>query len=196
MTLVFFFLIDSEFLDKAPILPKFTSFRWTDKDLSRATGSGAKNEKEGVSRLNRIIQLTGFSDPLYAEAYLLVNQYDIVLGFLSFLYLIVLHQIIHQHTSSWCSRFFFFSLRKMSLMSLSDCRGWFVSLWACDLVRPCLALFGLVQGHKQFVKSLMLCCFVLPQSEKCITESHLNWIVNLLSEDLFQGDWLSETFKY
>ncbi|KAL2549236.1 Coatomer subunit beta-1 [Forsythia ovata] len=38
-------------------------------DLKRATGEF----------LNRIIQLTGFSDPVYAEAYVTVHQYDIVL---------------------------------------------------------------------------------------------------------------------
>lgn len=34
------------------------------------------------SRLNKVTQLTGFSDPVYAEAYVHVNQYDIVLDVL------------------------------------------------------------------------------------------------------------------
>uniref|UniRef100_A0A2M3Z0F3 Coatomer subunit beta n=1 Tax=Anopheles braziliensis TaxID=58242 RepID=A0A2M3Z0F3_9DIPT len=34
------------------------------------------------SKLNKITQLTGFSDPVYAEAYVHVNQYDIVLDVL------------------------------------------------------------------------------------------------------------------
>jgi len=35
-----------------------------------------------VSKLNKVTQLTGFSDPVYAEAYVNVNQYDIVLDVL------------------------------------------------------------------------------------------------------------------
>jgi len=34
------------------------------------------------SKLNKVTQLTGFSDPIYAEAYVHVNQYDIVLDVL------------------------------------------------------------------------------------------------------------------
>lgn len=33
----------------------------------------------GDTKLNKVTQLTGFSDPVYAEAYVNVNQYDIVL---------------------------------------------------------------------------------------------------------------------
>jgi coatomer subunit beta len=47
-------------------------------DMKRATGSltsAADNER----KLNRMLQLTGFSDPVYAEAYVTVHQYDIVL---------------------------------------------------------------------------------------------------------------------
>ncbi|EGF82244.1 hypothetical protein BATDEDRAFT_19102 [Batrachochytrium dendrobatidis JAM81] len=50
-------------------------------DLIRATGSADGND-EYVSKLNRIIQLTGFSDPIYAEAYVTVHQYDILLDIL------------------------------------------------------------------------------------------------------------------
>jgi len=32
-----------------------------------------------VRRLNRVLQLTGFSDPVYAEAFVTVHQYDIVM---------------------------------------------------------------------------------------------------------------------
>ena len=32
---------------------------------------------------SQVIQLTGFSDPVYAEAYVLVNQYDIALDVLA-----------------------------------------------------------------------------------------------------------------
>ncbi len=35
-----------------------------------------------ANKLNKITQLTGFSDPVYAEAYVHVNQYDIVLDVL------------------------------------------------------------------------------------------------------------------
>lgn len=35
-----------------------------------------------ASKLNKVTQLTGFSDPVYAEAYVNVNQYDIVLDVL------------------------------------------------------------------------------------------------------------------
>ncbi|XP_060526014.1 coatomer subunit beta [Cylas formicarius] len=45
----------------------------------RGTGSEAAS---GVSKLNKVTQLTGFSDPVYAEAYVQVNQYDIVLDVL------------------------------------------------------------------------------------------------------------------
>lgn len=55
-------------------------------DLTRATGRTAVQEDAaagaGVTKLNRIVQLTGFGDPVYAEAYLTANQYDIVLDVL------------------------------------------------------------------------------------------------------------------
>ncbi|CAA0821260.1 Coatomer subunit beta-1 [Striga hermonthica] len=47
-------------------------------DLKRATGEFVK-DAEDANKLNRIIQLTGFSDPVYAEAYVTVHHYDIVL---------------------------------------------------------------------------------------------------------------------
>jgi hypothetical protein len=47
-------------------------------DLQRATGLSESAEAD-AHRLNRVLQLTGFSDPVYAEAYVTVHQYDIVL---------------------------------------------------------------------------------------------------------------------
>ncbi|KAL6516908.1 hypothetical protein OROHE_018196 [Orobanche hederae] len=47
-------------------------------DLKRATGEFVKDEDD-ANKLNRIIQLTGFSDPVYAEAFVTVHHYDIVL---------------------------------------------------------------------------------------------------------------------
>lgn len=46
-------------------------------DLGRATGFD--NSSSGEQKLDRILQLTGFSDPIYAEACVTVHQYDIVL---------------------------------------------------------------------------------------------------------------------
>jgi len=48
-------------------------------DLTRATGSSSKTAKV-TSQLSRVMQLTGFSDPVYAEAYVNVHQYNILLG--------------------------------------------------------------------------------------------------------------------
>lgn len=45
-------------------------------DLSRAL---APKKNDNNSRLNRVYQLTGFADPVYAEAHLTVQEYDIVL---------------------------------------------------------------------------------------------------------------------
>ncbi|CAN6985400.1 hypothetical protein IGI04_000606 [Brassica rapa subsp. trilocularis] len=45
-------------------------------DLKRATGEFTKDEND-ANKLNRILQLTGFSDPVYAEAYVTVHHYDI-----------------------------------------------------------------------------------------------------------------------
>ncbi|XP_010246790.1 PREDICTED: coatomer subunit beta-1-like [Nelumbo nucifera] len=47
-------------------------------DLKRATGDFTK-DGDDENKLNRILQLTGFSDPVYAEAYVTVHHYDIVL---------------------------------------------------------------------------------------------------------------------
>eukprot|EP00824_Muranothrix_gubernata_P017338 TRINITY_DN35578_c0_g1_i1.p1 TRINITY_DN35578_c0_g1~~TRINITY_DN35578_c0_g1_i1.p1 ORF type:complete len:969 (-),score=237.04 TRINITY_DN35578_c0_g1_i1:11-2890(-) len=47
-------------------------------DIKKATGNEEKEEDFGT-RLSRITQLTGFSDPIYAEAFVTVHQFDIVL---------------------------------------------------------------------------------------------------------------------
>ncbi|EEB10658.1 Coatomer subunit beta, putative [Pediculus humanus corporis] len=54
--------------------------------LSRAVAGGKQTGSgdftPASSKLNKVIQLTGFSDPVYSEAYVHVNQYDIVLDVL------------------------------------------------------------------------------------------------------------------
>ncbi|KAH7114306.1 coatomer subunit beta [Dendryphion nanum] len=50
-------------------------------DLERATGGDTATE-DLTSKLSRVVQLTGFSDPVYAEAYVKVHQFDIVLDVL------------------------------------------------------------------------------------------------------------------
>ena len=37
---------------------------------------------QACSKLNKITQLTGFSDPVYAEAFVTVNQFDVVIDVL------------------------------------------------------------------------------------------------------------------
>lgn len=50
-------------------------------DLAKATGGDSTVEAVS-SKLSRVVQLTGFSDPVYAEAYVTVHQFDIVLDVL------------------------------------------------------------------------------------------------------------------
>lgn len=52
-----------------------------DMDVEKATGGDAGSE-DSTSKLSRVVQLTGFSDPVYAEAYVQVHQFDIVLDVL------------------------------------------------------------------------------------------------------------------
>lgn len=61
-----------------------TSVNLFDLSLSQALGTAPKNTKYDFasSKLGKVIQLAGFSDPIYAEAYVNVNQYDIVLDVL------------------------------------------------------------------------------------------------------------------
>lgn len=51
-------------------------------DLDRATGGDSTATEDLSSKLSRVVQLTGFSDPVYAEAYVKVHQFDIVLDVL------------------------------------------------------------------------------------------------------------------
>lgn len=44
--------------------------------------AGGAHPPLSATKLNKVTQLTGFSDPVYAEAYVHVNQYDIVLDVL------------------------------------------------------------------------------------------------------------------
>ncbi|KAJ3108429.1 coatomer subunit beta [Phlyctochytrium planicorne] len=50
-------------------------------DINKATGQNEKGD-DFVSKLSKVVQLTGFSDPVYAEAYVNVHQYDILLDIL------------------------------------------------------------------------------------------------------------------
>ena len=50
-------------------------------DIQRATGA-AERAQDVSKKLSKIIQLTGFSDTVYAEAYVTVHQYDVVLDVL------------------------------------------------------------------------------------------------------------------
>ena len=49
--------------------------------FNRAVGKSSDKKDEGFDStlLSKVSQLTGFSDPVYAEAYVHVNQFDIVL---------------------------------------------------------------------------------------------------------------------
>ncbi|KAI5289186.1 coatomer subunit beta [Ascosphaera acerosa] len=52
-------------------------------DLAKATaGDPAAAHSLRASKLSRVVQLTGFSDPVYVEAYVTVHQFDIVLDVL------------------------------------------------------------------------------------------------------------------
>ncbi|TRM64190.1 adaptin N terminal region-domain-containing protein [Schizophyllum amplum] len=51
------------------------------EDVNRATGAGDVQE-DFISNLSRISQLTGFSDPIYAEAYVKMHGFDIILDVL------------------------------------------------------------------------------------------------------------------
>lgn len=50
-------------------------------DLEKAIGGDSATENLS-SKLSRVVQLTGFSDPVYAEAFVKVHQFDIVLDVL------------------------------------------------------------------------------------------------------------------
>lgn len=52
-----------------------------EKELMAVQG-GSTQKEDLSSRLNKIVQLTGFSDPVYAEAYVKVHQFDVTLDVL------------------------------------------------------------------------------------------------------------------
>jgi coatomer subunit beta len=65
-------------------LAKKTAGDGTDRielDLEKAA-AGDSTVEDLSSKLSRVVQLTGFSDPVYAEAYVKVHQFDIVLDVL------------------------------------------------------------------------------------------------------------------
>ena len=82
------------------------------EDVGRATGAGEVYE-DFISNLNRISQLTGrlrlcssvlrlmrcftsgFSDPIYAEAYVKVHGFDIMLGTISLIFLFYSYGRLH-----------------------------------------------------------------------------------------------------
>jgi len=53
-----------------------------DDDTSLSKATGAVPSEDFALRLKRVTQLTGLSDPIYAEAYVTVHSYDILLDFL------------------------------------------------------------------------------------------------------------------
>ena len=53
-----------------------------ERDLTQATGATEAAKDDFISKLQRVVQLTGFSDPVYAEAYVNVHQFDILLDVL------------------------------------------------------------------------------------------------------------------
>lgn len=53
----------------------------TEFELSQISG-GSTQREDLTSRLKKIVQLTGFSDPVYAEAYVRVHQFDVTLDVL------------------------------------------------------------------------------------------------------------------
>lgn len=55
-----------------------------EQDITRASGTSQVSNEKPTSKLSRVIQLTGYSDPVYVEAYVTVHQFDIVLDVLIF----------------------------------------------------------------------------------------------------------------
>ncbi|PWZ00329.1 putative SEC26-coatomer complex beta chain of secretory pathway vesicles [Testicularia cyperi] len=53
-----------------------------ERELTQATGLAEAAKDDFISKLARVVQLTGFSDPVYAEAYVNVHQFDILLDVL------------------------------------------------------------------------------------------------------------------
>jgi len=76
----------TEVAEKVDQLVKFRQFKTSNRfevdavdsdDLTLATGQ--TENQDYTQKLERIVQLTGFSDPVYAEADIIANQYDILL---------------------------------------------------------------------------------------------------------------------
>ncbi|KAL0477447.1 COPI beta [Acrasis kona] len=61
---------------------KFDAFEFEEEDISKATSNAAFNNGQSGGKLSRVTQLTGFSDPVYAEALVTVHQFDILLDVL------------------------------------------------------------------------------------------------------------------
>lgn len=53
-----------------------------ERELTQATGVSERAKEDFVGKLKRVVQLTGFSDSVYAEAYVNVQQFDILLDVL------------------------------------------------------------------------------------------------------------------
>jgi len=61
---------------------EFSEFDEDDAINIRRAAGNKSNEENLRTRLNRVHQLTGFADPVYAEACITVHQFDILLDFL------------------------------------------------------------------------------------------------------------------
>lgn len=58
-----------------------TNDKTNEMEMDIMKAAGANDFKSvATNKLNRIVQLSGFSDPVYAEAYVDIHQYDILLG--------------------------------------------------------------------------------------------------------------------
>ena len=86
--------------------------------LSKATGADQKQETS--SKLSKVFQLSGFSDPVYAEAYVNVHQYDIHLdGTEVPAFLSTAHSNKHVRTVRVCLKKKHFSASSMSTLRYS-----------------------------------------------------------------------------
>jgi coatomer subunit beta len=61
---------------------KFDAFEFEEEDITKATSNVAYSSNASGNKLSRVTQLTGFSDPVYAEAMVTVHQFDILLDVL------------------------------------------------------------------------------------------------------------------
>jgi coatomer subunit beta len=58
--------------------PKKAVVEEDNQDMLRATGL-LEDQEQYVSKLDRICQLTGYTDPIYCEAYITIHQFDILI---------------------------------------------------------------------------------------------------------------------